>query len=91
MALKLSTQYKVMIMHGVPAQTCPTLCGPIDIILLAPLFMGFSQTEYWSGLPFPTPEYLPDPVMEPAFPALAGGFFITKPPPGKLTITYVYI
>ena len=52
---------------------------------------GILQTEYWSGLPFPTPEYLLDPVMEPAFPALAGGFFIHKPLRGKLIVTYVYI
>ena len=43
--------------------------------------MGFSQHEYWSGLPFPTPGDLPDPGIEPsplASPALAGGFFATS-------------
>ena len=35
----------------------------------APLSMGFSRQEYWSGLPFPTPGDLPDPGMEPASPA----------------------
>ena len=35
----------------------------------APLSMGFSRQEYWSGLAFPTPEDLPDPGMEPAPPA----------------------
>ena len=45
----------------------------------APLSMGFSRLEYWSGLPFPTPVHLPDPGIEPASPALAGGFFTTKP------------
>ena len=42
---------------------------------------GFSRQEYWSGLPCPPPEDLPDPGMEPAFlksPALAGGFFTTS-------------
>ena len=34
----------------------------------APLSMRFSRQEYWSGLPFPPPEDLPDPVIEPAFP-----------------------
>ena len=29
------------------------------------LSMGFSRQEYWSGLPFPSPEYLPDPGIEP--------------------------
>ena len=36
--------------------------------------MGFSRKEYWSGLPFPTPGDLPNPGIEPASPALAGGF-----------------
>ena len=42
--------------------------------------MEFSRQEYWSGLPFPPPGDLPDPGIEPVSPALAGGFFITKPP-----------
>ena len=44
------------------------------------LSMGFSRQEYWSGLPFPPPEDLPNPGTEPASPALAGGFFTTEPP-----------
>ena len=32
----------------------------------APLPMGFSRQEYWSGLPCPTPGDLPDPGIEPA-------------------------
>ena len=36
----------------------------------APLYMGFSRQEYWSGLPFPYPGDLPDPGMEPGSPAL---------------------
>ena len=42
--------------------------------------MGFLRQEYWSGLSFPSPGGLPDPGIEPAFPALAGGFFTTEPP-----------
>ena len=45
------------------------------------LSVGFSRQEYWSGLPCPPPEGLPDPGIEPAslmFPALAGGFFATS-------------
>ena len=44
----------------------------------APLSMGFSKQEYWSGLPFPSPGDLPNPVIEPLSvmsPALTGGFF----------------
>ena len=52
----------------------------------APLSMGFSQQEYWSGLPFIPPKDLPDPGAEPMSPTLAGGFFTTEPPgkPGTL-------
>ena len=46
----------------------------------APLSMGLSRQEYWSGLPFPPPGDLPDPGIRPAFPALGGGFFTTAPP-----------
>ena len=43
--------------------------------------MGFSRQEYSSGLPFPSPGDLSDPVIEPKFlisSALAGGFFTTS-------------
>ena len=48
---------------------------------VAPLIMGFSRQEYWSGLPCPFPGDLPDPGIEPVshlFPALAGRFFTTS-------------
>ena len=45
--------------------------------------MGFPRQEYWSGLPFLSPEDLPDPGIEPVSLALADGFF-TIEPPGKL-------
>ena len=35
-----------------------------------PLSMGFSGQEYWSGLPFPSPEDLPNPGIEPKSPML---------------------
>ena len=48
--------------------------------LQAPLSIEFARQEYWSGLPSPIPENLPNPGIEPPSPALAGGFFITEPP-----------
>ena len=51
----------------------------------APLSMGFSRQEYWSGLPFPSLGDLPDSGIKPASlvaPALAGRFF-TNTLPGK--------
>ena len=47
----------------------------------APLSMGFSSQEYWSGLPCPSPGDLPDSRIEPVClvsHALAGGFFTTS-------------
>ena len=52
------------------AQLCPTVCDPMDCSLQASLSMGFSRQEYCSGLPFPSPEDLPDPEIEPWSPAL---------------------
>ena len=37
--------------------SCPTLCDPWTVVGQAPLSMGFSRQEYWSGLPFPSPPY----------------------------------
>ena len=51
----------------------------------APLSMGFSRQEHWSGLPFPPPEDLPHSGMEPASPALASKFFTSKPPRKPIT------
>ena len=49
----------------------------------APLSMGFSRREYWSGLPFPTPGNLPDLGIEPRSPALQADS-LSSEPPGKL-------
>ena len=43
---------------------------PWTVAYQAPLSMGFSRQEYWSGLPFPSPGDLPDPGIEPGSPAL---------------------
>ena len=45
------------------AQSCPTLCDPMGH--QAPLSMGFSREEYWSGLPRPPPGDLPNPGIKP--------------------------
>ena len=44
----------------------------------APLSMGFSRQEYWGGLPFLSPGDLPDPGIEPRFPALQADFLLTE-------------
>ena len=52
------------------------------VALQAPLSMGFSRQEYWSGLPFPSPGDLPDPEIEPRSPALRADA-LTSESPGK--------
>ena len=61
-------------------QLCPALFDPLSCVWLfaipwtvayqAPTSMGFSRPEYWSGLPFPSPEDLPDPGIKPGSPTL---------------------
>ena len=55
---------------GLVAKSCPTLATPWTVACQAPLSMGFSRKEYWSGLPFFSPGDLPDPGIEPGSPAL---------------------
>ena len=52
------------------AQTCLTPCDPWTGALQAPLSMGFSRQEHWSGSPCPPPGVLPNPEVEPRSPAL---------------------
>ena len=59
---------------------------PWTIALQAPLSMGFSRQEYWSGLPLSSPEHLLHSGIKPASPALqvvsciVGQFFTAEPP-----------
>ena len=58
------------------------LCDLTHCTHQAPLSMGFSRQECWSGEPCPPPGDLPDPGIKPvppASPALAGGLSITVP------------
>ena len=41
---------------------------PRTVTCQAPLSLGFLRQEYWSGLPFPPPEDLPDPGIKPTSP-----------------------
>ena len=53
---------------------------PWTVAYHAPLSMGFSRQGYWSGLPLPTPEDLPDPGIEPGSPALQANALPSEPP-----------
>ena len=52
---------------------------PRAVTCQVPLSMAFSRQEYYSWLPFPSPGDLPNPGIEPTFPARASGFFTTEP------------
>ena len=80
--IKYRAGQKVHLGFSIRALSFPTLCTAMDYSPLTALFlsMEFSRQEYWSGLPLPTTEDLPNPVIESTslgFPALAGGFFTT--------------
>ena len=53
------------------------------------LSMGLPGQEYWSGLPFPPPEDVPDPGIKPTSPALGGGFFTTVPSEKPLSLSHL--
>ena len=53
---------------------------PWAVARQAPLSVGFSRQEHWSGLPCPPPGNLPHPGIKPTSPAMAGGFFTTEMP-----------
>ena len=49
--------------RGLVTKSCLTLATPWTVACQAPLSMGFSRQEYWSGLPFPSPRDLPNPGL----------------------------
>ena len=53
---------------------------PWTVACQAPLSMEFSRQESWSGLPFPSPEDLSDPGIEPGSPALRADALPSEPP-----------
>ena len=56
---------------------------PWTIARQAPLSRGFPRQEYWSGLPFPSPEDLPNPGIDPGSPEWARQILLPAEPPGK--------
>ena len=58
---------------------------PWTVAYQAPPSMGFSRQEYWSGLPFLSPGDLPNPGIEPRFPALQADTLPSEPP-GKISM-----
>ena len=62
---------------------------PWTVAHQAPLSMGFSRQENWSGLPFPPPGDLPYPGIDPHLQCLLRCRFFTIVPPGKPSILNV--
>ena len=58
---------------------------PWTVARQAPLSMGFSRQEYWTGLPFPSPGDLPNQGIEPGSPEWQADALPSEPP-GKQNI-----
>ena len=78
-ALQNKTKTNLRFVCAKSLQSHPTPCDPMDP--MAPLSMGSSRQEYWSGLPRPSPGDLPHLEIKPVSlrpPALTGGSFTTQ-------------
>ena len=75
----LVTHSPINMKKGLVAQSCPTLCDPMDVVHQVPLSMEFSRQEYWNELPFPPPGDLPDSEIKPRSPALQADFSSSEP------------
>ena len=77
-AFIILTQLLLLLCHFSRVRLC---AAPKTASYQAPLSLGFSRQEHWSGLPFPSPADLPDPGIKPTCPmspALAGKFFTSS-------------
>ena len=63
---------------GLVTKSRLTLVTPWTVAHQAPLFMRFSRQESWSGLPFPSPGYLPNPETEAGSAALQADSLLTE-------------
>ena len=70
------------------AQLCPTVCNPVDCSLPGSPSMGFSRQGYQSGFPFPSPEDLPNPGIEPRSLTLQADSFPSEPPGKHKQVIY---
>ena len=82
----------VYISESEVAQSCLTLCNPMDCSLPGYMLitcslpgyilpsMEFSRQKYWCGLPFPSPGDLPNLGIEPGSPALQADALPSEPP-----------
>ena len=78
--LSVCTTGLFKVLSPYPTKLCQTFVTPWTVACQAPLSMGFSKQEYWSGLPFPYPRDLPNPGIEPRSPAFQADFLPTELP-----------
>ena len=78
----LSASIWGLYLYALITQSCLTHCHPMDCHL--PLSMRFFREKYWSGLPLPSPEDLPNLRIKPGFPTLQADSSPSEPP-GKPT------
>ena len=71
---------KCLVRESVSLSVVSDVCNPWTVTHWAPLSMGFSRQEYWSGLPFPPSGDLPDPGIEPGSPAVQADSLPSEPP-----------
>ena len=62
------------------AQSCPTLCDPMDCRPPGSSVYGVLQARILEWVPFPSPGDLPDPGVEPSFPALQAHSILSEQP-----------
>ena len=67
------------IMNGMVLCSLRLFETPWTVALQAPLSMGFSRQEYWSGLPFSSPGDLSNPGIGPRSPALQADSLPAEP------------
>ena len=84
------TIWRVVVCYSHTKSSLTLLWPPWTVAFQAPLFVGFPKQEYWSGLPFPSLGYLPDPGIELMSPALAAVFFTTEPPGNCYIRSYLW-
>ena len=70
--------YTISLSHSVMSDSA--IPWTVVVACQAPLSMRFSRQEHWSGLPFPSPGDVPDPGIEPRYPALQADSLPSEPP-----------
>ena len=74
-------------MYVLVAQSCPTLCDPIDCSPPGSSVHGIPQARILEWLPFPSPGGLPDSGIKSGSPTLQADYLPSEPPEKPMKIT----